>query len=454
MRRSVARALWLGVVVATAATAQKATPTDTTRPAPKPAVAAGLPVDRVVAVVGTHPVLMSEVLDNINQQRARGLQLPPDSLGQIEVARRVLGEIVDEEVLVNVAKHYKIEIADGDVNAQVDKRLKDIRSGFRDDREFREAMKNEGFGSAEEYRKVLVEQAKRGMMQQRAIDSLRAKGRMPPVAVSEKEISEAYEKNKATFPARPATVTFHQIIVPFRPSKAANDAAFAKLDSLRNEINAGADFGTVAKRESMDPGSGELGGDLGWNRRGNMVPAFDDMMFRLIPGVVSPIIRTGFGFHIIKVDRARPGEVKARHILIRPLLDSASVARAKLEADTVLREWKAGVPYDTLAARHHDDASAELRLANNIPRDTTLPQAYRDALDAIKVGEWSAPFEIPDPISKLVKIVVLKLEAEQPGGAYTVADLRERIKGQLAEEKTIRRVLDQLRKEQYVSLRL
>ena len=74
-------------------------------------------------------------------------------------------------------------------------------------------------------------------------------------------------------------------------------------------------------------GTKELGGDLGWNRRGRMVPEFDRMMFALNPGIISPVIETAFGFHIIRVDRVQPAEVKARHILIRPTVDTSDESR-------------------------------------------------------------------------------------------------------------------------------
>ena len=61
----------------------------------------------------------------------------------------------------------------------------------------------------------------------------------------------------------------------------------------------------------------QQGGDLGWNRRGPMVPEFDRVMFALNPGVLSPSWRP-FGYHIIRVDRVQPAEVKARHILHPP----------------------------------------------------------------------------------------------------------------------------------------
>ena len=168
-------------------------------------------------------------------------------------------------------------------------------------------------------------------------------GKLLPANVSEEDIDKAFEANKDKLPTRPAQVTFRQIVVAPKPSPAAKLAAKAKADTILNDLKHGADFGELAKRESMDPGTRELGGDLGWNRRGNMVREFDASMFALPPGQLSPVIETVFGYHIIKVDRVRPGEVKASHILIRWNIDSAAEAVALLRADSVLALWQGDV---------------------------------------------------------------------------------------------------------------
>src|SRR5690606_14747293 len=103
-----------------------------------------VPVDRVVAVVGKHPILFSEVLEVINFERARGMQIPPDTAGQLRIAREILSRIVDQEVLVAVAKDYKIEIADADVMADVERRLDQVRAQFANDDEYRAALAAEG----------------------------------------------------------------------------------------------------------------------------------------------------------------------------------------------------------------------------------------------------------------------------------------------------------------------
>jgi peptidyl-prolyl cis-trans isomerase SurA len=411
-----------------------------------------LPVDKVIAVVGTKPIMWSEVQEYMNFQRQQGADIPTDSAAFLAYARGVISDLVDQEVLIATAKHYKIDVTDAEVLQTVEGEMKRIRDQFKTEQEYRDALKGEGFGTLEELRKIRVDRAKRDLFQQRAIDSLKAKGRMPSVAISEAEITEAFVKAKDRLPRRPATVTFKQIIVSPKPSEASKKATLAKLDSLRAEIAKGTDFEVVARRESMDQGSRELGGDLGWARRGMMVPAFDQMMFALNPNIVSPIVETVFGAHIIRVDRVRPAEVKARHILLKWTIDSTDVLRAQAEADSTLAQWKKGVSYDSLVVKHHDEA--ELRLmADPVPRDS-LPAEYRVAIEGKKALDFAGPFTIPNPASGFGKIVILQLATVEDGGEMKISDIRDRVRSQLSQEKTARRILDQLRKELYVSIRM
>ena len=84
-------------------------------------------------------------------------------------------------------------------------------------------------------------------------------------------------------------------------------------------------------------------------------------MFSLRPGELSPIVHTSFGYHIIRVDRVQPSEVKARHILIAPVIDSTDVHVALLRADSVADKWRKGVPFDSLVAKYHDPGRGEGR---------------------------------------------------------------------------------------------
>jgi peptidyl-prolyl cis-trans isomerase SurA len=411
-----------------------------------------LPLDRIVAVVGNAPILWSDVMGWINERRAAGMQIPQDSAGQMALARQVTEELVDNELLVQRAKHDKIEISDADVAATADRQIKRLREQISDDAQYRDELKRAGFGTPEDYRKWLMDEARRQGARQRLIDKLRQEGKLVPASVTEAEVTEMFEKNKATLPRRQSTVTFRQIVIAPRGSPAAREAARVKAESLLAEIKRGGDFIQIAKRESMDQTTRETGGDLGWNRRGLMVRDFDQVMFSLQPGQTSDVFETIFGYHIVRVDRVQPAEVKARHILIRPVLDSNDVARARMQADSVYTAWKNGASFDTLLARYNDPREYAL-ITDPVERDK-LPQSYATAFSGKLDGEIVPPFPIEDKSVGVPKFVVAQITKAVEGGDFTVADLRETIREQIAQEKSMRRLLQQLRKETYVSVRL
>ncbi len=106
----------------------------------------------------------------------------------------------------------------------------------------------------------------------------------------------------------------------------ANDAtlnaeAQKKAEDVLAKLKGDAKFEELAKEYSADPGSAEQGGDLGWFGKGTMVTEFEDAAFALKPGEISGLVKTKFGYHIIRVDEVKKvkgavNEVKARHILI------------------------------------------------------------------------------------------------------------------------------------------
>ena len=429
------------------------TPTPTPTPAPPPPVRvtpAIIPVDRVIAVVGDQTVLWTQVLTTINQRRAQGMQVPPDSASQAALARSVLNELVDEEILVQKAKELKLEVSESEIAATVDRQTRSVRAQFQSEEEYRTELRNAGLGTPDDYRKTLVEQYRKQNLQQKAFAELRKGAK--PVSVSEEEVAAAFERSRADLQKRPASITFRQIIVSPKASAPAKARAKARADSLLAELKKGGDFELIAKRESMDPGTKALGGDLGWNRRGGgLVPEFEGMMFAIRPGELSPVFETAFGYHIVRVDRVQAAEVKARHILIAPTIDSADVAAARALADSIAVQWRRGVPYDSLASKHHDPTE-EKGVLNPFVRDS-LPASYTAALAGTREGDITAPFQLANPRGQ-PKFAVVQVVTETAAGEYDVSEVRERIRAQLAEERAIRQMLDALRKQTYVSLRL
>jgi peptidyl-prolyl cis-trans isomerase SurA len=416
-----------------------------------PAQRETFPIDGVVAVVGEQPILRSQVEEEIGQMQSEGYPLPSDSAGQAELVRQVIARLVDAELLVQQARAANIQVSDNEIAADIDRRVSSIRGRFSSDAEFRSQLRSAGFGTPEEYRRWMLEQARRAKLQEKIFDKLRAEGKITPVPVSEAEVDSMFQASKSQIQRLPATVTYRQIVVTPKPSAKEDSAALAKAESLLAEIRKGGDFAEIAKRESMDPGSKEQGGDLGWHRRGQFVPPFERMYFALPPGQVSPVVKTVFGYHIIKVDRVQPAEVKGRHILIVPEIDSADVATAHRLADSVATMWRSGVSYDTLVAKYHDQAEEKL-MPHPYPQ-ASLPHEYQEAIKGHKNGDILDPFPIEDRSRGVPKFFILQITSIEDAREPTLADYRQTIREQLSQQKAIHRYMATLRKQTYVSIR-
>jgi peptidyl-prolyl cis-trans isomerase SurA len=405
-------------------------------------------VNRVAAVVNNEPILMSKVMERVIRMRDPRSQ--PDSAAIDSMVRNATQELIDDELLVQKAKLEKIEVIDADLDAAVDAEVKDVRARFPTEAEFVRALKESGFGSIDDFRKDKEDEFRREFYKRDLIAKEKRDGKVTPVNVTEDEVTTELERSKESLAKRPATVGFRQIILPITPSEASKRLARVKIDSLRKELEAHPqDFESIAKRESMDPGSKELGGDLGWNRRGVMLPEFDRVMFALNPGVISPVVETSFGYHLIRVDKIQPSEVKARHILIKFTVDSTDQARVEKLADSVATAWRAGANFDTLSAHFNDEANGEQRSVPEFARDS-LPVSYHDAVMGHKVNDIVGPFLISDPSTSLHKPVILQITKMEEVGEYSVTEMRQRIRASLSDFRGTRRYLDGLKDQSYV----
>jgi peptidyl-prolyl cis-trans isomerase C len=126
------------------------------------------------------------------------------------------------------------------------------------------------------------------------------------ITLSDDDLKKQYDAKKADY----EQVGARHILVAFKGSPAAQagkpelteEQAKAKAEDLRKKIVGGASFEELAKTESDDTGSGANGGALGEFGRGQMVPEFEKAAFEAKVGEVTPVVRTQFGYHIIKVD--------------------------------------------------------------------------------------------------------------------------------------------------------
>jgi peptidyl-prolyl cis-trans isomerase SurA len=132
-----------------------------------------------------------------------------------------------------------------------------------------------------------------------------------------------------------AQVEVSHIVIDPVINEEEKESTKQKLRELRERVMDGEDFGTLAYLYSEDQGSAEKNGELGFMKRGMLVPEFAAAAFSLEPGEVSGIVETKFGFHLIKVIEKKGQQVNARHILLKPKVSGSDLTRAKAKLDSI-----------------------------------------------------------------------------------------------------------------------
>ena len=411
-------------------------------------------IDRIVAIVGTRPILASQIDEEMVQSQAQGQPVPADSAGRALMRRQILDRLIELEILVQQAQRdTSIKVTDQEVLDQVEQTYQNVRKQFASENEFRDQIRQARFGSVEEWRRWLADEQRRQLFAQRLIEAQRQKGKLRPIPPTEAQMREFWEQNKEQQPRRPATVSFRQIVIRPVPDSAAKRRASQRAESLVVELRHGADFAAAAKRFSGDSASAAQGGELGWFRRGVMVKEFEDVAFRIRPGEISPVVETPFGFHIIKVERTQPAEILARHILITPDISAEQIALARHLADSlhdVLARGSAGTSFDSLAKVYADPQ--EPKLAEDAPL-TDLPPEYQKIL-ASDTTVGLKPVIAQGADTPRPKYVIVEVTARHDAGELAFDDVKLKIRQTLSDQLAIRHFIEQLRRQTYIDIRL
>lgn len=177
--------------------------------------------------------------------------------------------------------------------------------------------------------------------------------------------------------------------------------AYQKALALRQDIVDGKDFNEWAMAKSEDPSATENGGDLGYFSVFRMIYPFEEMAFNTPMGSLSPVFRTQYGYHFLKViDRRKArGEIRVAHLLIKsPATDNDTLkTQAKAKLDTLMANIKAGESFESLVKQHSEDPSTSDK-GGVLPFFGTgrmIPDFEEAAFGLAKDGDLSAPVQTP-----------------------------------------------------------
>lgn len=251
-------------------------------------------LDKVVASVNDEAITLSEIQEE-GQPVIRKIHqefVGDERTRQIARAQRqLIEELIERRLMIQVARREGVLPSAAEVQGAIDelKRTNNIA----DENQFRALLKAEG---------LTLEQVRRSIGDRLAVGRILSRQVRATIIVSEDELLKYYESNPEKYQRKPEA-DIRLILVAVRPGR--NDAqARERAAEALAKIREGVDFAEVARQYSDSP-TRDRGGQLGVVHKGDLAPEIEQQAFGLPPGGVSPTVRTGAGWNIIKVERAR-----------------------------------------------------------------------------------------------------------------------------------------------------
>ncbi len=401
-------------------------------------------IDGVAGIVGKKMILKSDIEAELIQMKARNENITDDAKCYI------YEKLLLNNLLVNQTYIDSIEVTDAQVDGELNRRL----AMFERQIGSREAM--------EKYFRKTYDDIKKSMRHvvkdQLLVENMRA-NITQDVFVTPAEVRQFYRKlPKDSLPLVESETEIEQIVKIPKPSKEKEQKVIKRLNEFRAQVLAGKkDFETLAILYSDDPGSAEKGGNLGWIRRSDLVPEFAGAAFKLKKeGDISEVVKTDFGYHIIRFLGRKGEAIEVQHILMKPQVSILKMNKLKQELDSVaelIRTKK--ITFQEAVEKYSDDENSKNNnglLLNPYTGDAKFESKHLDPstsyiLKQMEIGEISKPFLTQNMKgSSEVKIIRLKSRTEAH-----IADIKtdyQRIKNMALETKKTKAISDWIKEKQ------
>lgn len=397
-------------------------------------------VDGIAAIVGNQIILKSEIETNYEELKASS------ALGENVTKENILRLLVEEKLIAEKAERDDITASDGEIEMQLERVMQNIIAQFPTYQDFLQVLQNEGLtadGLKERYRNQIAKQVVRDKLLQQEVFS--------KINVSEYEKRQYYETHLDSFPDRPRMVKIAEISIKPAMGSESLDQALQKIEDIQDELNKGADFEELARKYSDCPSAAQ-GGDLGYFSRGQMVPEFEKTAFALEIGEVSEPVLTEFGYHLIRVDDKRDGEIKARHILIEASMSDSDKDKITQLVDEVYQKLQNGADFIEVAKEYStpSEETDEDVVIDEYPVDQLdqTPQIGTYIKD-LQEGEFTEVLEIDDTYYIFKNIGYTK---PRPYVYDEISQQLEQIVFQQKQQKAIDEWITKLKSEIYVKV--
>ena len=363
-------------------------------------------VDKTVAVIGNEVITISQLEEEVQMMNAYGMM--SDKNARCEV----LEQMMVSKLFLMQARIDSLEINNDMVESELRSRLDNVKTSLGGEDAVEDYFGKPIYKLRQEWRKSLEEQSLIQQMQGNVSSSI---PELTPYDVQQ----YLEQTDKADLPVVPIKYQLSQICI-YPDREAANLAVKERLLAIRERIINGEKFTTLARIYSQDPGSARKGGELGMASKSIFWPAFSDAAMSLKPGIVSQIVETPDGFHIIEVLEKKGDMFNARHILMKPEYTSEDRDNAFRVLDSLKTELTNEAVTFELAARFYSEDPATRTNGGQMADPNTgssyfeidqlKPQDYA-AIKNLEVGQVSEPFESLDnegrsgnTVYKIVKV--------------------------------------------------
>ena len=411
-----------------------------------PAAATQRQADFIVVVVNSEPITNSEVRTKLmraeQQLQQQGVALPPRS----ELLPQLIERMISDKAQLQAAKESGLKVDDSAVETGIQTVARQNQINVE---ELRRRLKADGI-DYEQFRSDIRDELLISRLRQREVDSR--------VAVSEQEIDAYLREQTGAAGTSPAALNLAEILVAVPENATPEQVAAleAKAREVLERARGGADFAALATEFSAAASRGN-GGQMGLRSADRYPPLFVEATQNLRAGGLAGPVRSGAGFHILKVIEKRQGglpdavvtQTHARHILLRLTPQLTEAAAIEKLAGFKKRILAGQADFATLARENSQDASSkEGGDLGWVPAGAFVPE-FEKVMNAL------APNQISEPlVSRFGVHLVQVLERRET--AVSPRDQREMVRGVLREKKqseAYARWIEDIRGRAYVEFR-
>jgi peptidyl-prolyl cis-trans isomerase SurA len=364
-------------------------------------------VDRILAQIGNNIILLSDIENQRIQAMSQSMEVDKDS------ECFMLEEMLYQNLLVNQAKLDSVEVSDGQVNAEMENRLRTIETQIGGKQKLEEFYGKTYAQIKDEFREIIRDR----LLAQEMERQITAE-----VLVTPRDVKRFYNDiPKDSLPYINEHIAIQQILIYPKITQKEKTETIEKMREWRKDVISGSrSFEALATVHSKDLGSARQGGKISASR-GMMVRPFEAAAFSLEVGEISDVVETQYGYHIIQLVERKGDDYTVRHILTYPEVSRQSLMDAAALMDECYdRLKKEEISWEDAVKAYSEDEETKQNkgnIANPYTGEQYWDVQYINEIDpqifgltnSLKVGQFSQPALYEDARNRKEGVRIVRL---------------------------------------------